>query len=54
MEITKCRRSHRVFGIIRLTLQACTLVGVGLIVHELERANRRLKKIEKREKHHLL
>ena len=48
MEVTKCKRNRRVFGIIKLTLQAATLVTAALAVHELDRIHHRLKKIERR------
>lgn len=47
MEVTKCRHHHRVLGIIKLTLQAATLLTAAATVYELERIHHRLGKIER-------
>lgn len=54
MNITKIRRYHRVHFIVNVALKVATLVTVGLAVHELDRINHRLHKIERREKHRVL
>lgn len=54
MELKHAHRHHRVHFIVKVALQAATLIAAGLAVHELDRINHRLKKIEKREHRHLL
>lgn len=54
MELKNAHRHHRVHFIVKVALQAATLIAAGLAVHELDRINHRLKKIEKRERRHLL
>lgn len=55
MELKKSHcRHHRVHFIIKTSLQALTLIAAGLAVHQLDRINHRLKKIEHKERRHLL
>lgn len=54
MELKNAHRHHRVQFIVKVALRAATLIAAGLAVHELDRINHRLKKIEKREHRHLL
>lgn len=49
MTITGYRKTHRVLSIVKIALQAATLVTVGVAVHELERIHHRMKKIERKE-----
>lgn len=54
MELKKARCHHRVHFIVKTAFQALTLVAAGLVVHELDRINHRLKKIEHCERRHIL
>ncbi len=49
-----CRRCHHALAIAKFILQTATVVTGILAVHELDRIHHRMKKIEKKEQHHLL